>query len=545
MITRKKVNIDEEYTLISHMIMHKGILDTMYTRYKAGELKVKHFSKYSRPIVQWVFRYYSRFKKPPRKTIQKIYESKRKRLNEGTQEIIEEYLDRLAEEYSELKGKNVDVDYIQNDMLIDFIRQREVELRIEKAQQKLDAANFEEAENVLSSYAKIEEGEDTEEETLIPYTVEDVEAYYEERVSSGSVFMFEGDLGKIVGPLEKGWLVAVTGVEKVGKSFMLQEIAHQGAVYQKKRVLIINLELDKKMVRGRGHRRISKTAREFDAGRITSSILDCENNQYHTCKIRKRMPNKRPLFRVSGEVVNFSNRKNWKVCTKCKGSKKIRKGASKFKRFIPAIWFERGRVRETTEGRVKRALRDYEMTGIKHLRIRCFPRFSKTFDQVQAYIQRYIEKTGWKPQIIIWDYIDILDDEVSGEKRIINVDMKWKKAARMAGEMDCLCFTADQATKPSRGQRSLDQMSTSESKTKDGHLDVRIALNQTDKENAMGLLRASVIFHRHQSVNRAVEVMITQRLTTSEALRDNSFWYKADDNYKVELPIRNSGIDKS
>ena len=80
-------------------------------------------------------------------------------------------------------------------------------------------------------------------------------------------------------------------------------------------------------------------------------------------------------------------------------------------------------------------------------------------------------------------------------------------------------------------------MSTSESKTKDGHLDVRIALNQTDEENALGLLRASVIFHRHQSVNRATEVMVTQRLTTSEAIMDSSFWYKRDNNYMVEPAI--------
>lgn len=543
MITREKINADEEYTLISHMIMNKTVLDTMYRRWKTKELKVQHFSKYSRPIVQWVFRYYGKFKKPPQKTIQKIYESKRRRLAENTQEIIEEYLDRLAEEYNQLKSKNLDIDYIQNEILIDFIRQREIELRIEKAQQKLDSANFEDAEEILSSYSKVRQEDDEEEsETLIPFTVEDVEKYYEEKSSSDSVFTFDGDLGKIVGPLEKGWLVAVTGIEKVGKSFILQEIAHQGAVFQKKRVLVINLELDKKMVRGRNQRRISGTAREFDAGRITYPILDCENNQYGTCKNRKRMMNKRPLFRSGGEIVTFSKRKGWKICTKCKDSKKIRKGASKYKRFVPAIWFERERVRETTEGRVKRALKDHEMTGIKNLRIRCYPRFSKTFDEVYAYILRYIDRTGWKPHIIIFDYLDILDDEVKGDERI-NVDRKWKKGSRMAGELDCLVFTADQATKPSRKQRSLDQMSTSESKTKDGHLDVRIALNQTDRENALGLLRASVIFHRHQSVNRATEVMVVQRLKTSEAIMDSAFWFKRDDNYMVEPAIQKMGID--
>ena len=141
------------------------------------------------------------------------------------------------------------------------------------------------------------------------------------------------------------------------------------------------------------------------------------------------------------------------------------------------------------------------------------------------------------------DYLDILDDEISGDKTIQNVDRKWKKAARLAGELDCLVFTADQATKPSRKQRSLDKMSTSESKTKDGHLDVRIALNQTDRENALGLLRASVIFHRHQAVNSTLEVMVVQRLKTSESIMDNAFWYKRDDEYKVTPTIERMGMD--
>lgn len=535
MITRQKIKSDNEFTLLSHMIMNKEVLAAAYSRYKSKELKTKHFTKYFRPVAKWLFRYYAKYEKAPKKTIQRIYNDRKRSLSEEAQEIVETYLDRLADEYSEYK--EVDVEYIQGDLLTGFIRQKELEGRLEAAQQSFDGSDYEGAEEIFSTYTKVrDEEEDETLGTIMPFTEEDVEEGMRQNSKFDAVYNFEGDLNRLIGPLERSWLVAISGNEKSSKSFVLNEIGYQAAFHQKKRVLIINLELNKKMVRNRNYRRISKTAREFDAGRIIYPIIDCENNQNGTCQVRKRMMNKRPLFRASGEVVRFmKRRKTWKVCTKCRG-KESRKNASKYKRFIPAVWFDRERIRETTEGRIIRAIDNHSMRGLKNLRIKCFPRFSVTFDETYDYIRRYMDKAKWEPHIIMWDYLDILADEGTKDQRI-DIDRKWKKASKAAGELDCLVFTADQATKASRKQRNLDQMSTSESKTKDSHLDVRIAINQTDREKELSLMRMTVLFHRHQAFNINSEVIVPQRLVTSEAMMDNSMWHKRDNIYNVEVPI--------
>jgi len=535
MITRQTVKSDSEFSLVSNMIMNKTVLASAYNRYKAKELKTKHFTKYFRPVVQWLFRYYAKYEKAPKKTIQQIYDNRKRRLNEEAQEIVEAYLDRLASEYAQYK--NVDADYIIDELLTGFIRQKNLEQRLEDAQQRFDNMEFEEAEEVFTTYEPVKNlDEDESLGTIIPFTEEDVEEGMRLNSKFDTAFNFEGDLNRLVGPLEKSWLVAISGNEKSSKSFVLNEVGYQAAFNQKKRVLIINLELNKKMIRNRMWRRISRTAREFDAGRIINPVIDCENNQYGTCQVRQRMLNKRPLFRSAGEVVSYmKHRRRWKVCTKCRG-KESRKNASKYKRFRPAIWFDRQRIRETTEDRIVRAIDNRSMRGLKNIRIKCFPRYGATFDETYDYIRRYMDKTKWEPHIIMWDYLDILADEGTKDQRI-DIDRKWKKASRVAGELDCLVFTADQATKASRTRRNLDQMSTSESKTKDSHLDVRVAINQTDREKELNLMRLTVLFHRHQAFNISSEVMVTQRLTTSEALIDNAIWYNRNDIYNYEVPI--------
>ena len=115
----------------------------------------------------------------------------------------------------------------------------------------------------------------------------------------------------------------------------------------------------------------------------------------------------------------------------------------------------------------------------------------------------------------------------------IDVDRKWKKASRMTGEMNCLVVTADQATKTSRTQYVLDQMSTSESKTKDGHLDVRVAINQTDDEKELGIARMGVLFHRHIMFSLKQEILVTQRLATAEPMRDNTKLFYRGKKYRV------------
>lgn len=533
-IHRKKVDLTNEFLILAYMVMDKDVLDSAHLKYKSKQLKTRHFSVHLRPIFRWLISYQGIHHKPPKKTIQKIFEKRKRRLAPEAREIVEECLGRLAEEFADLQYPNTDPDYIRKEILPDFIREREIRGKIEIAQNKIDQGAFKDAESVIAEYASvIEEDEDESLGTIIPYTKEDIIASKIDQ-SSEEAFRFTGDLHNLIGPLGKTWLVAITGIEKSGKSFFLQEMAFQAALYQKKKVLIINLELSESLVRSRAKMRLSLTTHKKDAGRILSPILDCENNQYGICQIKKQMPNKQGLFANNIDVIQYFDQKKWIVCTECKDTH-IRPRTIATKKFIPTIWFKQTRIKEMTDRRVMQAIKDNYLSKLTNLRIKCFPRYSVRFDEVYNYIRRYVDKTGWKPDIIGFDYLDILAMENDNLQPRVDIDIKWKKASKLAGEMNCLVITPDQATKTGRTQYALDQMSTSETKTKDSHLDVRIAINQTDEEKELSIARLNVLFHRHAKFNIMHEVLVTQRLETAEPLSDNTRIFHRGKKYNVTM----------
>ena len=527
MIKREEVNPEGEFLLLSNMIMSTEVLAASYNRYKSKELKTNHFTTSFRPVFRWLVQYYGHHRKAPKRTIETIFERRGRSLGEEAQELVGEYLERLAEEYSEYEDEAIDPDYIRAEVLTDFIRERELAFRLEKAQDRLDQGKIKDAENLVSSYISVSEEEtDPNLGIIIPFTEEDVEENF--KVSLGDkTFRFDGDLGWVVGDLCKSWLVALMGVEKSGKSFVAQEIGYQAALFQKKKVLIINLELNEILARNRLWRRISQTTDKQNVGKAVYPVLDCQNNQNGTCKILKRLKNKKPLFSdpdSKAKTLWVRNRK-WKVCQKCRGNTK--RWAAMSKKFVPTVWWDQTdkKIREVTELRVKRAIKKKQLYNLRNLRIKCFPRFSVTFDEVEEFIYRYIDKFKWKPHIVIFDYLDILAPEPGNLPERIDIDRKWKKASKLAGELNTLVITPDQANKAGRTAYMLDQMSTSESKTKDSHLDVRIALNQTNNDKAVGIARMNILFHRHVGFDIKREVITTQRLQTAEPLMDNALLY--------------------
>lgn len=529
MIARKKINFDNEYLILSYMIMNKDVLSCAFNRYKSGELKTKHFSEEYKYIFRWLIQYYSKYHNAPKKTISEVFKLKTKNINPKVKNIISGYLERLSNEYETFRDKTTDPIFIQEEIIPNFIREKEILFKINEAQYQIETGQYEDAEETISSYKKIEKEEtDKNLGTISPYTQEDIIIGMSSKEADIEVYRFDGSLNSLIGPLCKSWLVAITGIEKSGKSYILQEIAYNAVLFQKKKVLIINLELGQNLVRNRLWRRLSQTSNKNEI--LSSSVLDCDNNQKGCCQVKENHLNSKALFRGNGELVSFSKRKNWKICDYCREKQLFNQARTK--RFIPVPWFETNRIKQLSQEKIEMEVKRNRLRRLSNLRIKCFPRYSVNFDESYDYILRYIDRTRWVPDIILYDYIDILAPEGKLEARH-DIDMKWKKASKLAGELNCLVITADQATKASRTQYALDQMSTSESKTKDSHLDVRIALNQTDDEKELDIARISVLFHRHSKFNVKREVLITQRLATAEPIRDNYFLYGRGNKYNV------------
>jgi hypothetical protein len=545
MIKREEVNVSNELTLLSNAIMDNSVCASIYHRYKSGELRTGHFTKEYKNIFRWIIRYFGKHSKAPKKSIQSIYENKKKNLSSDQRELTEAYLERLAEDYIDNSENAIDPEYIQQEILPNFIREREISYLIEKAQNKIDHGQPEEAESLVSSYKQIVSVDEDENLGIImPLTKEDLkndngDTFSEEDI----VYRFEDNqeaIKSIVGDLRRGWVVAVTGIEKAGKSYLLEEMGYTAAIYQDRKVLKINLELTETLQRERLRKRITGATDSWQFGDNIYPIFDCENNQYGTCNVKKKhgglkelfaSGKKKPLIENPSLQVIWEKNKKWVTCENCR-NRTERKNAIDTRRFLPCLFFDHSVLKEVNKRIVRRTIRKYDrFSNLDNYRIKCFPRFSVTFDEVRSFILRYIDKFQWEPDMIILDYLDITADE-HADKRI-DVDNKWKKASGLAGELNCLILNADQANKASRTQYAIDKTSTSESKTKDGHLDVRIAINQTDYEKELNVARMNTLFHRHFNFNERREVLITQRLEVSQPILDSVRIYEREKKYKV------------
>jgi len=532
MIKRESVKVGDEYLVLGYMIMDTDILSYGYSQYKKGKLKTRHFADSYRPVVRWLIKYYADYQKAPKWTIQRIFQKKKKMLGKSA-DLIEEYLDRLAEEFSAYQeDASFSTEYIKNEIILNFIRQREIQILVDKAQDSLDEDDPEKAEDLISKHERMHtEVEEEEMGVFKPFTVEEVKEHFVKRKKNEEVFRFiQPELNALVQPLERTWLVAISGVEKSGKSHVLEEIAIQTAMIHKKKVLWLNYELNRKLVDNRLYRGISQTRNPNAPKNVIYPIFDCGNNQCGTCAVRKPL-NKKPLIakgkvqQAQPDTVSYNKyAKKWTPCTECRNNMKRMKYRRLDKKWVPAIWFENERFRKITRTSVKRSLKENRFLKIKNLRVKCFPRGSVSFEDSYAFIMRYIEKYKWMPDMIIFDYLDILLEERGDLQTRIDIDRKWRNASRLAGELDCLVLNADQATKGGRTSYKLDQMSTSESKTKDSHLDVRIAINQTEAEMNLGLIRLSTLYHRHADFAPMRQVMVTQRLATAEPVLDAAWW---------------------
>jgi len=139
LIKRKKIKLENEYIILSYMITNKKVITCAYDRYKSNELKTKYFSAFYRMIFRWLIKYFSDYRKEPQKTITEIFNRQSKKISYEEKELISEYLTKLSDEYENTIDQNVDPDFIINEMIPDFIREKGIKTHLEQVQNDMDA----------------------------------------------------------------------------------------------------------------------------------------------------------------------------------------------------------------------------------------------------------------------------------------------------------------------------------------------------------------------------------------------------------------------
>jgi hypothetical protein len=122
---------------------------------------------------------------------------------------------------------------------------------------------------------------------------------------------------------------------------------------------------------------------------------------------------------------------------------------------------------------------------------------------------------GWRPDVTIVDYMDILAPEPDAPKEHRHqLDHTWKVARRFSQERKCLLLSATQSDAASYGKSITTMMNFSENKRQLGHVSGMIGINHTDEEKMEGGLNAGLVVAREKDFVMTKQCKILRSIPT-------------------------------
>ena len=476
---------------------------------------------YAKIVYLWIQAYHRKFKKSPGKEIQNIFSVEQEKMKEVDAELVKIFLSNLSNEYS-LEGiKRINYEYLV-DQTRDYFRERSLVLLSEKIQGNVSLGRVNDAENEVRKFNRIVKSISAWSNPLDQAVISSV---FDEG-DENQLFAMSGALGDMGGKFERDWLVAFMGPMKRGKSWWLQELAIS-ALTAGLRVAIFSFEMNRVTMLKRIYKRMVALANKPDNYRY--SVMDCEKNQDNTCKEEKRVCSigvKLPDRGTDVKLPEFRIVKGYIPCTVCRGEE-----GSKYE---PAAWFDVVKQTKNFDAKavVKKA-KDIKLLYGNNLRVMAYPAFSASFDDVENDLEDLEAQEGFVPDVICFDYFDISNPgqgigNYSGREK---ADYVWMRGKGLASKRHCLVATVLQSNRKSISKKSLEQEDTAEDIRKLAHVDMLFGLNQTPADKENGIMRISIIVHRHEEFGFRGEVMVLQSLALGQPYLDAE-WMKKEDQKK-------------
>lgn len=500
--TRVEFSSEIERKILTGMIISNSYLRDISTMIIPKLFKVD----YIRKIVGWVLDYYKRYKKAPGRDFESIFYAQTAKLKQTEVEIMEEFLQSLSDQYI---ADNQDSFPFNQELLFDqtveFCRDRQLEILHKTIEGFRLEKDFTKAEALIANFGKVTQNVS---QWINPLDTEQIIKVYEEN-DRNKLFKLPGAVGDLIGYLERGWLVGILGPTKRGKSFYEWEIAFH-ALCAKLKVAIFSFEMNQQTYQKRIHKRLTAMAEK--GGEYAYPVFDCILNQEGSCQKPERT-NRSGLRDRNGNVLDYSSDMEYKPCVACRGQKD----------FLPTSWWQTQYQKEdlSPDAVIAKANTFKKLFG-DNLRIRCFPSFSAGFDEAIAELDN-LKNQDFEPDVILFDYFDIMASEVASE--LEDENRKWKKGKGLAGERHCLVINCHQGNRDSEESQSLKQKHTGGNIKKLQHLDVDFTLNQSEIEKAAGKIRIKILVHRHEEGAEKGEVLVLQSLKLGQPLIDSE-WRK-------------------
>ena len=500
-----KTTIKEINTTIEKQISTAMIIST---KFLADTLKVfdPNYMKnsFARIICFWCMDYYNQYKKAPGNHIKDIFLMESELgMSKEDKEIISTFLTKLSSQYVEDQGINSD--YIR-DNAFDYFKLRDLEIRHAEVGKLLAVGKVEEAEEQFTQYKKLAYQTSG---WFNPFEAKEIAEVFDE--NEEGIFRLPGALGKIVGPLERDWFIAVLAPFKRGKTFFLQEMAVR-ALFQRLKVVFISLEMKKKNIKERLYKRITGFGSRTGEDVFIYPVFDCVLNQTGECE-RPERTNLIQLRSENGTKPDYDLDMDYRACTYCRDNM--------IRDFQLETWYEPLEIPQFDYTSTRKSMKAFWNMYGDNIRGMSYPRFTASISDIKRDLFLLEQHEEFIPDVIIVDYADILKPVSSKGKKLDDIDDIWKMLASIAAERHCIMFSASQGTRGSIYKSDMAQDDLAEWIGKLGHVDLFLGLNQTKEEKRSKILRVNGLVHRHKDVDENVSALLLQQLEVGQFFMDS------------------------
>ncbi|HSH52446.1 MAG TPA: hypothetical protein VK982_12050, partial [Bacteroidales bacterium] len=257
-----------------------------------------------------------------------------------------------------------------------------------------------------------------------------------------------------------------------------------------------------------------KSNREKYCGEQYIPVLDCVRNQNDTCEKKIRacnfgfttMADEDIRKEITKETLieAFNDYPKYRNCYNC---------VEWLKKPLGAVWLKKVNIGEPLSLlEAKERVNGFFVENNRQVKISTHANGTLSVSKIDTILENWKRK-GFEPDIILIDYVDILEAERKMEVRHQEND-KWKALRRLSQEKDCLVITVTQADADSYEKDILSLKNFSEDKRKYGHVTAMFGLNQDKKgrEKQIGVMRINQLTAREDDFVVSNTIKVLQKL---------------------------------
>jgi len=462
-------------------------------------------SRASRVIAKWCLSFWKEYSRAPRENIKQIFYSNLPHLDND----IAEWVGSVLESY---EAPDPESSEYLIDQALNYLKKRKIAYQISKASEYLERNEIDKAENSL-----LELGVDYNEEfgePLDPFSTsvrKKIASAFSQKQSS--VIKTPKALGEFWDrEMCRGAFVAIMGREKIGKTFLLIELAMRAVRFGSK---VLFFQAGDMTEEQQLRRIVIWLAKKSDDPRYCNGMwiadLDCWWNLVDECDNSARENSGSPIFTVDEEesALNYDSLIN---AAKLNPNHKICHNCEKMKGFPWLFWRE-----AETPLQEKEAYKYLIRFGRKtkgSLKILTYPNETLTIREIKNKITFLKRSEGFNPDLIIIDYADILapDADFARLEYRHQQNRIWQRLRSLSQEFNCLVLTATQIKADGYKKSILTMSEFSEDKRKFAHVTAMYGLNQTPEEKRIGMIRINEIVVREADFDPLRPVTVLGRL---------------------------------